>query len=76
MEWKSRTAKIRFVRRYCVDEAARRAEEKGIRVAKAVLDIAEEWHTKGRRPITDREGEEKGGKKLSGLKTGTESESR
>ena len=67
-EWRTRTSKVRFVRRYCVGETARRAEKEGIRAARAALDIAEEWHGSGRRPATDGEEEEKTRKRLSGLK--------
>ena len=58
-EWRRRTAKVRFVRRYCLGEIARRAEKEGIRAAGAALNIAEEWHMAGRRPVTDGEGKEK-----------------
>ena len=67
-EWRRRTAKIRFVKKYCVGEIAKRSVKEGIRAARAALDIAEEWHVSGKRPNTDGEEEEKGRRRLSGLK--------
>ena len=56
------------MRKYCVREITKRAEEAGIRAARAALNIAEEWHVSGKRPATDGEEEEKRGRRLSGLK--------
>ena len=72
--WKRKTARVRFVRRYCVRETERRAGKEGIRAARAALDIAEEWEASGMKPITDaeRDREEKTGKRLSGLQANTE----
>ena len=67
-EWRKRTAKIRFVRTFCLREIDKQAEKNGTSAAQASLEIAERWRTRGQRPMTDAAGEQVGKQQLGHLK--------